>query len=62
VAEVCRRGGPKCSRGHCPRFWCFAVLGVRGSLLLVDHWCHCNICGKDRGKCVMRTVCMWLIF
>jgi hypothetical protein len=58
VAEAFRRGGLKCSRGHRSTFWCLTVLGVRGSLSLADHWCHCNICGKDRGKCMMRTVCM----
>jgi hypothetical protein len=47
--------------GHRRKFRCLTVLRVRGSLSLVDRWYRCNICGKDRGKCVMRPVRMWLV-
>jgi hypothetical protein len=30
-----------------------AVLGVRGSLSLADHWCNYNICEKDLPKLVV---------
>jgi hypothetical protein len=59
---TCRHGVPKCSGCHRPWFGCLAVHGLRGSLSLAGHWCHCNFCGKDRGICVMRTVCVGLAF